>query len=122
MRVGGPEGERAYLARLRCADGASPRIGSREDAGVDAFGTVARAYSARLRRRGSRGERIVFDIYHEEHVEDRAPPGFTIQDALEETQGRHFVGFQLEPEDFRQRRGDTLRHCRSRALRSGPSG
>ena len=76
VRVGGPEGEQAYLARLRCADGSSPRIGSREDAGVDSFGTVARAYPLAC---GASGARIVFDIYHEEHVEDRAPPGFTIQ-------------------------------------------
>src|SRR5689334_3077639 len=31
IRVGGPEGERAYLMRLRCADGAAPRIGPRRD-------------------------------------------------------------------------------------------
>ena len=33
IRVGGPQGERAYLARLRCADGAAPRIGARREAG-----------------------------------------------------------------------------------------
>jgi len=76
VRVGGPEGEQAYLARLRCADGSSPRIGSREEAGVDAFGTVARAYPLAC---GASAARIVFDIYHEEHAEERAPPGFTIQ-------------------------------------------
>ena len=76
VRVGGPEGELSYLAQLRCADGASPRIGSRENAGVDAFGSIAHAF---LLTCGSSGARIVFDIYHEEHVEDRAPPGFTIQ-------------------------------------------
>ena len=75
-RVGGPEGELAYLAQLRCSDGASPRIGSRENAGVDAFGSIAHAF---LLTCGSGGARIIFDIYHEEHVEDRAPPGFTIQ-------------------------------------------
>jgi hypothetical protein len=76
VRVGGPEGELAYLARLRCADGSSPRVGSREEAGVDTFGSIARAYSLTC---GSSGARIVSDIYHEEHVEDRAPPGFTIR-------------------------------------------
>ena len=76
VRVGGPEGELAYLARLRCADGSSPRVGSQEDAGVDAFGSVARAYQLTC---GGRVTRVVFDIYHEEHVEGAAPPGFTIQ-------------------------------------------
>ena len=76
VRVGGPEVERAYLSRLRCADGSAPRIGSPEEAGVDAFGSVARAYPLAC---GASAARIVFDIYHEEHVEDHAPPGFTIQ-------------------------------------------
>ena len=77
MRVGGPEGELAYLAQLRCADGASPRVGAREEAGVGAFGSGRARLSCSTC--GSSGARIVFDMYHEEHVEDRAPPGFTIQ-------------------------------------------
>jgi len=76
VRVGGPDGEVTYLARLRCADGSSPRVGSRENAGVDAFGSVAHAFELTC---GGRGARIVFDIYHEEHVEESAPPGFTIR-------------------------------------------
>ena len=75
IRVGGPEGERAYLARLRCDGGAAPRIGPRSDGGVDPFGTVTRVY--RIECAGAAG-RIFFDIYHEEHVEDRAPAGLTI--------------------------------------------
>ena len=43
VRVGGPPGERAYIARLRCADGAAPRIGKRGSAGVGAFGTIVDA-------------------------------------------------------------------------------
>lgn len=75
VRVGGPEGERAYLARLRCGDGAQLRIGARNDAGVGAFGTVTGAYTVSC---GGTTRRIVFDMYHEEHREDRAPPGFAI--------------------------------------------
>ena len=75
VRVGGPEGERAYLARLRCADGSAPRIGARADGGVDAYGTVAGVYSVEC---ASGSARIFFDMYHEEHVENRAPAGFTI--------------------------------------------
>jgi hypothetical protein len=40
VRVGGPEGERAYLARLRCGDGNAPRIGEGVDMGVGAFGSI----------------------------------------------------------------------------------
>lgn len=76
VRVGGPDGERAYLARLRCADGTAPRIGARREAGVGAFGSVAGAYEVAC---GAAAGRIVFDMYHEEHVETRAPEGFTRQ-------------------------------------------
>lgn len=75
VRVGGPQGERAYLARLRCPDGAAPRIGARREAGVGAFGSVVAAYE--LSCSGAEG-RILFDMYHEEHVETRAPAGFTL--------------------------------------------
>ena len=75
VRVGGPDGERAYLARLRCADGSAPQVGERMDAGVGAFGTIIAAYPARC---GDAKARIAFDMYHEEHVEARAPAGFTL--------------------------------------------
>jgi len=73
VRVGGPEGERAYLSHLRCADGSALRIGARSEAGVGAFGTVTAAYEITC---GDIEARIVFDMYHEEHRELRAPPGF----------------------------------------------
>ena len=75
IRVGGPQGERAYLARLRCADGVAPRIGARREAGIGAFGSIVAAYE--LSCSGAEG-RILFDMYHEEHVETRAPAGFTL--------------------------------------------
>ena len=76
VRVGGPEGERAYLGRLRCPDGAAPRIGARREAGIGAFGSVVAAYELGC---GADTARIVFDMYHEEHVERRAPAGFTLR-------------------------------------------
>jgi hypothetical protein len=75
VRVGGPEGEHAYLGRLRCPDGAQPRIGARREAGVGAFGSVVAAYDVACA--GAEG-RIVFDMYHEEHIESRAPPGYSL--------------------------------------------
>lgn len=75
VRVGGPEGERAYLGHLRCADGAAPRVGTRREAGIGAFGSVAAAYEVGC---GAGAGRIVFDMYHAEHVETRAPAGFTL--------------------------------------------
>jgi hypothetical protein len=75
VRVGGPEGERAYLAHLRCESGAAPRIGARREAGIGAFGSVVAAYEVTC---GGASSRIAFDMYHEEHVETRAPAGFTL--------------------------------------------
>ncbi len=75
VRVGGPEGEHAYLGRLRCADGAVPTVGARSTAGVGAFGSVVAAFDVTC---GAEHHRIVFDMYHEEHVETRAPTGFTL--------------------------------------------
>jgi hypothetical protein len=75
VRVGGPEGEHAYLGHLRCPDGSAPRIGARRDAGVGAFGSLVAAYEVAC---GNAAGRIVFDMYHEEHVEARAPAGFAL--------------------------------------------
>jgi hypothetical protein len=75
VRVGGPDGERAYLARLHCADGAAARIGARHQAGVGPYGSVVGAYDV-ICAAGS--SRIVFDMYQEEHAETRAPAGFTL--------------------------------------------
>ena len=75
IRVGGPDGERAYLARLRCSDGQAPQIGARSEAGVGAFGSIVGAFAVNC---GNARSRLVFDMYHEEHVETRAPTGFTL--------------------------------------------
>jgi len=78
VRVGGPPGERAYIARLRCGDGSAPRIGPRADAGVGAFGTIVAAYPLDCGAAAPGQATLVMDMYHEEHSEDRAPPGFTL--------------------------------------------
>lgn len=75
IRVGGPEGERTYLGRLRCADGSAPRFGPRTDKGEGAFGSLVHSYRAEC---GASAGELMMDMYHEEHVEDRAPPGFSI--------------------------------------------
>jgi hypothetical protein len=76
VRVGGPEGEHAYLGRLRCADGTQPRVGARREGGVGAFGSVVGAYELTC---GTQTSRVLFDMYQEEHVETRAPAGFTLR-------------------------------------------
>jgi len=75
VRVAGPEGERAYLGRLRCPDGAAARIGARREAGVGPYGSVVGGYEVIC---GGATRIIVFDMYQEEHQETRAPAGFTL--------------------------------------------
>ena len=78
VRVGGPPGERAYIARLRCADGRSPRVGQRGSAGTGAFGTIVDVYPLDCGEAAPGQVDLVMDMYHAEHEEDRAPPGFSI--------------------------------------------
>jgi hypothetical protein len=78
VRVGGPDGERAYIARLRCADGSVPRVGQRGSAGVGAFGTVVDVYPLDCGSAAPGRTSLVMDMYHSEHAEERAPPGLAI--------------------------------------------
>lgn len=78
VRVGGPEGQRAYMARLRCADGTSPRVSLRQSAGVGAFGTIVDAYTLDCGEAEPGSFRLVMDMYHDGYREDRAPTGFAI--------------------------------------------
>ena len=79
VRVGGPEGARAYIARLRCADGSSPRPGGHGRGGIGAYGTVTERYP--LDCGGAAPGRVTIDVdyYHEEHVENRPAAGFAIE-------------------------------------------
>lgn len=79
IRVAGPEGERAYLARLRCADGRAPGIGVRTAAGVGAFGSLVDSYALDCGAAAPGRVGLVLDKYHEENPERRAPAGFRIE-------------------------------------------
>ena len=78
IRVAGPEGERAYLARLRCSDGRAPTIGTRAAAGIGAYGSLVDAYPLDCRGAAPGRVSLVLDRYHEENQEARAPAGFQI--------------------------------------------
>ncbi len=78
VRVGGPEGARAYIARLRCADGSRPQVGARSAGGVGAYGTLTERYALDCGGAAPGRVALAFDIYHEEHRESRAASGFAI--------------------------------------------
>lgn len=78
VRVGGPEGERAYVARLRCADGRPPRPGAPHPGGTDPYGSVAELVALDCGTAAPSRTEIAIDLYFEEHREDKAPGGFTL--------------------------------------------
>lgn len=78
LRVGGPEGARAYIARLRCADGSRPQVGPRSSGGVGAYGTLTERYPLDCGGAAPGRVTLAFDFYHEEHKEARPAPGFVI--------------------------------------------
>jgi hypothetical protein len=83
VRCDRPDGERAYLQRLRCAGGEAPTFARVGSTGAGPYGTVLDVYS--LRCPGAPAPVSVFmDMYHEGFVEQRALPGFSIAAAPED--------------------------------------
>jgi hypothetical protein len=78
VRAAGPEGERAYLARLRCADGKPPALYPRGSGGIGAYGSLVDLFALDCAAAAPGRVDIAMDKYQEENVETRPPPGFTI--------------------------------------------
>jgi hypothetical protein len=78
VRVGGPEGARAYIARLRCADGSRPKPGGHSPGAAGAYGSVTELYRLDCGAAAPGRVSLVIDLYHAEHVETRAATGFDI--------------------------------------------
>lgn len=77
VRANMPEGQRAYLQRLRCANGRAPsfrRIGSD---GESIYGNILDLYEVNCRRAEPGRVDVFIDMYHL-HVEEAPVPGFTI--------------------------------------------
>ncbi|HEY1607096.1 MAG TPA: hypothetical protein VGF77_16020 [Allosphingosinicella sp.] len=78
IRVAGPDGERAYLARLRCADGSVPRIGAQRPGGTGGFGNVVDLAPVDCGGAAPAHADILIDVYQEEHPLEAAPAGFQL--------------------------------------------
>jgi hypothetical protein len=77
VRVNMPEGQRAYLRRLRCADGAQPAAERAGSYGFGPFGSIIDGY--RVKCPAAAEPVVVFmDMYHPDHDETAAPAGFTL--------------------------------------------
>lgn len=75
VRVDMPAGERAYLQRLRCADGTAPAFNRQGSAGSGPYGYMLDAYDVTCK--GASPAVIYMDMYHR-NDERRPVPGFSI--------------------------------------------
>jgi hypothetical protein len=81
VRADMPGGQRAYLARLRCADGKRPaffRVGS---FGPGPYERIIDGYEVTCKDSAPDKAMIFMDMYHPGHKEPAAVAGFTIEPA-----------------------------------------
>lgn len=81
VRAAMPQGQRAYLAQLRCSDGAAPAFQRTGNVGVGVFGNIIDHYVLRCATGAPAEASVYMDMYHLGHSEPRAVPGFTMADA-----------------------------------------
>jgi hypothetical protein len=77
VRAAGPQGQRDYLARLRCPDGRAPQFQRTFSAGIGPFGRIIDGYAVTC---GAERRELFLDMYHD-HVENAPVPGYTIEPA-----------------------------------------
>jgi hypothetical protein len=75
VKVQMPQGERAYLDRLRCPDGSAPAYQRQGSGGPARDGDIIDYYTVTCA--GAEPVTVVMDMYHSDR-EDRPVPGFTI--------------------------------------------
>jgi hypothetical protein len=81
VRADMPGGQRAYLSRLRCADGARPEFGRVGSFGAGVYGRIIDGYEVVCDGSEPAKSMIFMDMYHPGHREAAAVPGFTIESA-----------------------------------------
>ena len=70
-----PAGERAYLNRLRCADGKAPKYSRIGSFAPGPYGNILDGYNVQCEEKEA--VTVFMDMYHD-HVEKEPVPGFTI--------------------------------------------
>lgn len=79
IRVNMPEGQRAYLARLRCSDGKAPSYQREGSIGAGPFGSIVDVYNVDCGEALPGKVSVYLDMYHPEHEENRPVSSFTIE-------------------------------------------
>lgn len=78
VRVSGARAEYAYMGRLRCNDGQPPTFEREGSFGAGPFDSILDRYRFDCRSAGPAPQPIFIDMYHPDHIETNAVPGFTI--------------------------------------------
>lgn len=78
VRVNMPQGQRAYLSKLRCSDGNAPKFHRQGSAGLSPFGNIMDIYSVVCENAQPESTSIYLDMYHPKHKEKRPVDGFTM--------------------------------------------
>ncbi len=73
-----PQGQRAYLDRLRCADGNAPVYERSGNLGPGIYQTIIDNYAVDCGESAPGKVNIVMDLYHPDYVEIQPVAGFTI--------------------------------------------
>ena len=86
VRAHMPQGQRAYLARLRCADGKAPAFYREGNFGTGVYDNIVDGYRVTCEGSVPASSLVYMDMYHAGHVENAAVPGFTLDgDAMTDT-------------------------------------
>ncbi len=78
VRVHMPQGQRAYLSKLRCSDGNAPKFHREGSTGMSPFGNIMDVYRVVCQNAQPEITSIYFDMYHPKHKEKRPVDGFTM--------------------------------------------
>ncbi|MCL9998255.1 MAG: hypothetical protein NBV68_02640 [Erythrobacter sp.] len=81
VRADMPGGQRAYLNRLRCADGKRPTYARVGNFGLGVYQRIIDGYEVLCEGSTPAKSMIYMDMYHPGHKEPAAVPGFTIEPA-----------------------------------------
>ena len=81
VRAEMPQGQRAYLSRLRCANLKRPEYERQASAGMSPYGNIVDVYLVTCEGSEPASRRIYIDMYHRGHIETRAVEGYGIVSA-----------------------------------------
>jgi hypothetical protein len=78
VRADNPDGQHAYLRRLRCSDGKAPAYQRNGNLGAGIYKSIVDLYVVTCGGAQPARTEVIMDMYFPGHVEQQPVPGFTI--------------------------------------------